>query len=186
MRCDWLAAILVASLTCLVHPAFGDTVSLKCSFVGLFPQDLVYNVNPDTKVVEVIGQFGSHEAVLFSQGSEGYYFIIEPNVRASVATIIYLRSGETPVGIRSTLGLVREDQFQGIPDELKLSSERFRFMAASAKGPCQQQDLGAQAPKQAEPKTFFSGEWGPWPSTKDSPLVSAGFKHDDGGADAHE
>jgi TPR repeat protein len=26
------------------------------------------------------------------------------------------------------------------------------------------------------------GEWGPWPSPKDSPLVSAGFRHDDGGA----
>jgi hypothetical protein len=27
-----------------------------------------------------------------------------------------------------------------------------------------------------------TGEWGPWPSPKDSSFVVAGFKHDDGGA----
>jgi hypothetical protein len=28
----------------------------------------------------------------------------------------------------------------------------------------------------------FAADWGPWPSPKDSPFVSAGFAHDDGGA----
>ena len=69
--------------------------------------------------------------------TEGFFYILEPNLGASVATIIYSRPGETPVGIRSTLGLLNEDQFQGIRDDLKVSSEKLRFMAISAKGRCQ-------------------------------------------------
>lgn len=29
---------------------------------------------------------------------------------------------------------------------------------------------------------MMAGEWGPWPTSTDNPLVAAGFKHDDGGA----
>jgi hypothetical protein len=69
--------------------------------------------------------------------TEGFFYVLEPNLGASVATIIYSRPGETPVGIRSTLGLLNDDKFQHIPDDLKLSSEKLRFVAISVKGRCQ-------------------------------------------------
>ena len=132
MRYVCLATIVLA----LMAPsAFADTLTLKCSFVGGVPQDITYNVNRDTKEVEVIGGFGTHKAMLFGD-TEGFFYVLEPNLGASVATIFYLRPSETPVGIRSTLGLLNEDQFKGIRDELKLSSENLRYMAVSGKGRC--------------------------------------------------
>jgi hypothetical protein len=179
MRYGCLAAIVLA-LTGLGGSVFADTLTLKCSFVGLIPQDITYNVNRDTKEVEVIGKFGTHKGVLLSN-TEGFFYVLEPNLGASVATIIYSKQGETPVGIRSMLGLLNEDQFPGIPDDLKLSSETLRFMAMSVKGRCEEQaSEAAQAPSQSEPKIAETGTWGPWPS--DLTAVAAGFKHDDGGA----
>jgi hypothetical protein len=135
MRYVRLAATMLA-LTWQACSAFADTLTLKCSFVGLVPQEITYIVNRDTKEVEVIGEFGTHKGTLLNK-TEGFFYILEPNLGASVATIIYSRPGETPVGIRSTLGLLNDDKFQRILDDLKLSSETLRFMAISAKGHCQ-------------------------------------------------
>jgi hypothetical protein len=53
MRYVRLAAIVFV-LTWQACSAFADTLTLKRSFVGLVPQDVRYNVNRDTKEVEVI------------------------------------------------------------------------------------------------------------------------------------
>jgi hypothetical protein len=135
MRYVRFAAIVLA-LTWQASSASAETLTLKCSFVGLVPQEITYNVNRDTKEVQVIGEFGTHKGMLLNK-TEGFFYILEPNLGASVATIIYSMSGETPVGIRSTLGKLNEDQFQGIPGDLKISSEKLRFMAVSVKGRCQ-------------------------------------------------
>ena len=131
-------AAIVLALNWLVPSAFADTLTLNCSFVGAISQDITYNVNRDTKEVEVIGGFGTHKAMLFGD-TEVFFYVWEPNLGASVATIFYLGPGETPVGIRSTLGLLNEDQFKGIADDLKLSSENLRYMAVSGRGRCQQE-----------------------------------------------
>jgi hypothetical protein len=57
-------------------------------------------------------------------------------VGASVATVLYLHADETPIGVRITLGRISDDQYAGIPDELKLSSENLRFMAVAGRGRC--------------------------------------------------
>jgi len=179
VRYGRLAAASLLALTCLAGPTFADPLTLKCSFVGPIPQDITYNVNGDSKEVEVIGEFGTHKGLLLSN-TEGFFYVLEPSSGASFATMIYLKPGETPVGIRSMLGLLNEEQFQGMPDDVRLSSERLRFMAWSVKGRCQEQaSQGAQAPRQSEPKLAETGRWGPWPS--DLTAVAAGFKQDDGG-----
>jgi hypothetical protein len=109
---------------CLTNLTFADTVSLKCSFVGLWKQEVLYVINSVTQEVTVVGDFGTHKAKLLTYDEgEGFYFILEPNRGASVSTLIYIKAGETPVGIRSTLGLLRPNQYQGIPDGLKLAAD---------------------------------------------------------------
>lgn len=113
-----------------------DTITFKCSFTGEVPhQQIVYVVNSVAQDVAVIGDFGTHNAHLVTY-TDGFYYILEPNNGASVATILYLKADETPVGVRTTLGLISQDQFQGIPKDLRLSSERLRFMAVTGKGEC--------------------------------------------------
>ena len=116
MRCGLFATILAAAFPWPARPALADTFSLKCSFVGLIPQEVTYNVNSHTKEVEVTGKFGTHQGLLFGD-TDGYLYILEPNLGASSATIIYKKAGETAVEVRVTLGLVSEDQFKGIPDD---------------------------------------------------------------------
>ena len=140
MRYARLAAILLA-LTCLGGPTFADPLTLKCSFVGPIPQDITYNVNGDSNEVEVIGEFGTHKGLMLSN-TDGFFYVLEPSSGASFATMIYSKPGETPVGIRSMLGLLNEDQFKGMPDDVKLSSERLRFMAWSVKGRCRRRLRG--------------------------------------------
>jgi hypothetical protein len=131
-----LFAILgIGGLLASANTTLADTVTFKCSFTGGVPQQIVYVVNSVAQDVAVIGDFGTHNAHVLTY-TDGFYYVLEPNNGASVATIIYLKAGETPVGVRTTLGLISQDQFQGIPEDLRLSSERLRFIAATAKGQC--------------------------------------------------
>jgi hypothetical protein len=128
-----LSALALSSIS--LTSSFADSVTFKCSFNGLVPQTLVYVINSEAKNAAVIGDFGTHEAFVLSY-NEGFFYIIEPNVGASVATILYLHADETPIGVRITLGRISDDQYAGIPDELKLSSENLRFMTVAGRGRC--------------------------------------------------
>jgi hypothetical protein len=124
-------AFSVVSLT----TSFADTVTFKCSFTGLLPETLVYVLDTEAKDAAVIGDFGTHKAFVLSY-DQAFFYIIEPNVGASVATILYLQADETPVGVRTILGRISDKQYARIPDELKLSSENLQFVAVTAKGRC--------------------------------------------------
>ena len=112
-------------------------LSFKCSFLGLIPQEILYVINTESKEVSAIGSFGTHKGVVLNyQDGDGYYYILEPNKGASAATILYFEAGDTPVGIRTTLGLVPQDTYEGIPPEVRLTSDNRRFMGVTAKGRC--------------------------------------------------
>jgi hypothetical protein len=126
-------------LICLTDFGYADTLqNLKCSFA--LGGEILYVINSNTNDVTVIGGFGTHKAhLVFYNEGEGFYFVLEPNRGASVSTIIYFKTGETPVGIRSTLGLIRPDQYQGLSDTLKLAGDHLLYMAIGEKGRCKAQ-----------------------------------------------
>jgi hypothetical protein len=95
----------------------------------------LYVVNSTTKDVSVIGDFGTHSAKLLNY-TGNFYFVLEPNDGASVSTIIYFARGETPVAVRTTLGMLSQEQYQGIPESYKLTGDALRFMTMSLKGRC--------------------------------------------------
>ena len=128
-----LSSALVISL---INPAAAGTLTLKCSFDGAFSQEVVYVINDTVREVTVIGDFGSHAAKLVNFPDNNFYYILEPDKGASVSTLIYAQAGETPVGIRSTMGLLTPDKYQGIPDSFKLQGDNLLFMALSLKGRC--------------------------------------------------
>ena len=109
--------------------------TLKCSFVGPLGQEIVYVINDAPRELTVIGDFGTHTAKLLNYEADSYY-VLEPNRGASVATIIFVKAGETPAAIRSTLGKLSSDQYKGIPDEFKLPGDNLRFLTASMRGRC--------------------------------------------------
>jgi hypothetical protein len=112
-----------------------DTLVFKCSFEGVISQDITYVIDSETKAVTIVGAFDTHHGLMASY-NKGFFFVIEPNAAASVVTVLYFAVGETPVGIRSTLGLVNEQQYQSLPAEVRLATERLRFMAFDNKGRC--------------------------------------------------
>ncbi len=122
-------------LASLASTSFADTLTFKCSFKGLIPQDIVYVINSEAKDVAVIGNFGTHQAFMLSY-NEGFFYILEPNAGASAVTILYVHADDTAVGVRTTLGRLTDAQYAGIPDVLKLSGDKLRFMATDAKGRC--------------------------------------------------
>jgi hypothetical protein len=135
MRYKIIALSMSAFVACFTKPALAETLTFKCSFRGLIPQEIVFVVNGEAKDVAIIGDFGTHKGFVVSY-NEGFFYIIEPNAGASVATILYMKADDVPVGVRTTLGRLNESQYAGIPDELKLSSDKLLFMVATAKGRC--------------------------------------------------
>jgi hypothetical protein len=121
----------------LTNPAAAQTVSFKCSFGDGQMDDLevLYVVNSAAKEVTVIGGFGTHPAKLLSYTGD-FYYVLEPNNGASVSTIIYISAGETPVATRTTLGLISQEQYKGIPESYRLAAGSLRFMAIGLKGKC--------------------------------------------------
>ena len=71
---DYIAAKMTPVQIAEAQKAFADTLTLKCSFIGLIPEDVTYNVNRDTKEVEVIGKFGTHKGMLLSN-TEGFFYV---------------------------------------------------------------------------------------------------------------
>lgn len=126
---------ILALLGGLAPQSIAATLSLKCSFQGLIPQEILYVINAEAKEVSVIGDFGTHKGVLLNYG-EGYYYVLEPNKGASVSTILYVQAGDTPVGIRSTLGQLPKETYNGIPETLRLASDKMFFMGVFARGRC--------------------------------------------------
>src|SRR5216684_116230 len=119
MKRSALAVLIVL----LAGPATAETVSFKCSFGdGKMDAEVLYVVNSTTKDVSVIGEFGTHSAKLLNY-TGNFYFVLEPNDGASVSTIIYFARGETPVAVRTTLGMLSQEQYQGIPESYKLTGD---------------------------------------------------------------
>jgi len=127
---------LTILITLLANPASAETTSFKCSFAdGKMDDQVLYVVNSTTKDVNVIGDFGSHSAKLLSY-SGNFYFVLEPNNGASVSTIIHFVASETAVAVRTTLGMLSQEQYNGIPENYKLAGDALRFMTISLKGRC--------------------------------------------------
>ena len=122
-------------LACLTTPSVAKTVTFKCSFQGLIPQEIVYVVNSESKDVAIVGDFGTHQGHVINY-NEKFFYVLEPNLGASVATILYLYAGDTPVGVRTLLGELTDAQAAQMSDATKLSSEFHHFMAVMGKGRC--------------------------------------------------
>jgi hypothetical protein len=135
MTHGWLSAFGIAGLLASGSTALGDTVTLKCSFKGIISQDIVYVVNEAAKDVAIIGDFGTHQGFVLTY-NKAFFYILEPNNGASVATLLYILPDDTPVGIRTTLGIITPEQFRDIPTEMKLASDKLNFIAAISKGRC--------------------------------------------------
>lgn len=128
--------MLFVALVLLAGPASAETLSFKCSLSdGKLHDEVLYVINSTTQEVSVISDFGTHPAKLLSYVGN-FYFVLEPNIGASVSTVIYTKAGETPVAVRTTLGVVPSDKYEDIPDDYKLAGETLRFMAISLKGRC--------------------------------------------------
>jgi hypothetical protein len=128
------ALVLLAGL--LAGPTSAETISFKCSLSdGKMDAQVLYVINSATNDVSVIGDFGTHSAKLLNYAGD-FYFVLEPNIGASVSTVIYSKAGETPVAVRTTLGMLPADKYKDIPDDYKLAGDALKFMAISLKGRC--------------------------------------------------
>jgi hypothetical protein len=76
-------------------------------------------INRDTGEATVVGPFGTHKGYLFSSDEgKGFFFVLEPNMGASVSTMIYVKAGETPVGKRA---IGRNEQGNQARDEMDVT-----------------------------------------------------------------
>ena len=67
MRSLAFGTLLVwAYLPCITSSALAETLTMKCSFEGIIPQEIVYVINSSARDVAVIGEFGTHQAVLLN------------------------------------------------------------------------------------------------------------------------
>lgn len=132
MRVIPLIGVLLAVF---ITPSAAETLTFKCSFGPPVPADIVYVVNSDAKDVAIVGGFGTHKGFVLSYNTD-FFYVIEPNAGASVATVLFFKANEIPVGIRTTLGKITEEQYQGMPTSVQLSSDKSRFMAVASSGRC--------------------------------------------------
>ena len=65
-------AVLLAIAGLCSDSALADTLTMKCSFGGVVPQEIVYVINGEAKDVAIIGGFGTHKGLLLSY-TEGFY-----------------------------------------------------------------------------------------------------------------